>query len=177
VARRYASALFNAAAATGLSEAVEREMALVMDLWNQAAGLRSALVSPLVPTERKKAVLAAALGADVSAVTKSFLGLLVDKRREEVLPAAYEEYCRQADEARGLVRAKVSVASPLPTEQERALQAALEQRTGKRVEMETSVEPGILGGVVVRMGDTILDGSVRGSLERLRERLLAAEGL
>lgn len=176
VARRYASALFQTAVAAGASEAVERDMAAFMNLWAGEGGLRFALVSPLIPADRKKAVLAGVLGNDANSVTSSFLNLLVDKRREEVLPAAYEEFSRQADEARNLVRAKVTVAAPLVPAQETALRAALEQRTGKHVEMETSVEPGILGGVVVRMGDTILDGSVRGSLERLRERLLSSEG-
>lgn len=172
VAKRYASALFAAAGKLGKTDAIENDLAGLDSLWNQVPALRRALESPLVPGERKHAVVDKALSDGVDPLSKAFLHLLIEKRREDILPSVREEFVRQADTARGLVRAEATTAVPLVDSQRAALVAALEKRTGKRIELSVREEPGILAGVLVRMEDTVIDGSVRGALERLREQML-----
>ena len=88
------------------------------------------------------------------------------------LGASIVSYFRDLhDEERGIERAEVRTAVPLDDERRGRLQAALEQRSGKRVEIEETVEPGLLGGAVIRIGDRLIDGSTRGRLRRLRSEL------
>lgn len=176
VARRYASALFAAAQKTGKIEAVQRDLAALTALWKQTPALAQVMESPLVPGERKHALIDQLFGKDLDALTQSFLRLLVDKRREEILETVAVEFNQQADAARGLVRAQATVAAPLDDRQRAALIAGLQQRTSsQQIELSVNVDPAILGGVIVRLQDTVIDGSVRGALERLREQLLLHE--
>lgn len=173
VARRYARALFNAAARRGQTDMVQTDLNALGRTWRETPTLQRTMESPLIPGERKKELVDRLLAKDLDPVTRSFLHLLVDKRREGIFLAVLDEYVRLADQARGLVRAQAVVAAPMDEPQRQELVSGLEKRTGKRIELNVSVDPQILGGVVVRMEDTVIDGSVRGALERLREQMLA----
>ena len=127
---------------------------------------------PLIPASRKRDLIGKILGNSLDKLTLSFLDLLIDKRREEVLPAIESEIRDLADTARHIVRASATFAVAPTPEEQADLTRSLEQRTGSHVLLVTDIDPRILGGVVVRLQDTIIDGSVRGSLERLREQLL-----
>lgn len=169
---RYASALFEAASADKIVDAVEQDLDRVLDLLRSTPLLRQMWDSPLVPASHKRDLLSRILADSISPLTLSFLRLLIDKRREEILEVVRDDVRRLADASRHVVRAEASFAVE-PTEEERiGLISSLEQRTGEHVELAVSVDPGILGGVIVRMHDTIIDGSVRGTFERLREQLL-----
>ena len=171
-ARRYAAALFAAAQQDGKRDAIEKDLDGIHDLMVQTPPFRQAWESPLLPGARKGELIESLLGKSLDPVTLSFLRLLIDKRREEILDGVREEYHRMADVSRNLVRAEATFAvQPTPTEVD-SLRRSLAQRTGANVELAVEVDPAILGGVIVRMSDTILDGSVRGTLESLRERLL-----
>jgi len=176
VARRYASALFSAARKIAKIEPVQRDLDTLVSLWKQTPTLARILESPLVPGDRKHALIDQLFSTEVDPLTRSFLHLLVDKGREEILESVEREFRRQADAEQGLVRAQATVAAPLDDAQRAALIASLQQRTGARqIELSVQVDPAILGGVVVRLHDTVIDGSVRGALERLREQLLLHE--
>ncbi len=171
-AKRYATALFEAAQKAGSLDQVEKDVHNVMDLMRQMPALNDLWHSPLIPASRKRDIIQKTLGNSVDKLTLSFLHLLIDKRREEVLTGVEREIRELADLARHLVRAEATFAvMPTPDEQTDLIRS-LEQRTGSHVQLITSIDPEILGGVVVRMQDTIIDGSVRGTLERLREQLL-----
>ncbi len=171
-AKRYATALFGAAQSENKLDAVERDLGSITDLMKQTPALRQVWDSPLIPAERKKELVGQVLGQSIDPLSLNFLSVLIDKRREEILDAVREEIGRLADSANRLVRAEATFAIE-PTAEERAgLVRSLAQRTGEKVELGVHVDPSILGGVVVRMRDTILDGSVRGTLERLREQML-----
>ena len=114
-----------------------------------------------------------ALGGKVQPLTLNLLNLLVDKRRAGVLPQVYEEYERLVRSFQNIALATAVTAVPLDAAQQAALERSLEARTGKDIELKTEVDPAVMGGVLVRIGDTVLDGTVRGKLERLREQLLA----
>jgi len=172
VARRYASALFNAASKLGSQSAVNTDLADLSSAWNSVPRLAQTMESPLIPAEKKIELVTKLFGSSVSETTLGFLKLLVIKRRENILPVVQHEYAGIVDAAQGVIRAKATVAAPLSEKQKGEIIEGLKKRTGKEIVMEVHVDPVIIGGVVVRMGDTIIDGSVRGSLERLREKML-----
>lgn len=172
IAKRYAKALFDAAQKAGALEEVERDLRAVMELMVSAPTLRGMWDSPLIPAGRKRTILSKVLGESLHPLTLSFLRLLIDKRREDVLDPVLFEMRLLADRARHLLRADATFAVDPTEEEATALQQSLHQRTGEEIELTVRVDPTILGGVIVRMQDTIIDGSVRGTLERLRDRLL-----
>jgi F-type H+-transporting ATPase subunit delta len=171
-AKRYATALFETAQKQGKLDTIERDLDTVLDLMRLTPALRKVWESPLMPAGHKRKLVSDVLGPSLDGLTLSFLRLLVDKRREDILAAARDELHRQADTARKLVRAEAIFAIAPTLDEQASLIRSLEQRTGENVDLTVHVDPSILGGVVVRMQDTILDGSVRGTLERLREQLL-----
>ena len=172
VAKRYAGALFAASGKMGRTERVQQDLTAVEQALDHSPDLRRVLESPLVTAERKREIIDRIFGRDLDALTLRFLHLLVDKRREEILASTREEFVRLADEARGLIRADARVASPLDDLQKAALVESLERRTGKTVQLQVTLDESLIGGAVVRMQDTVIDGSVRGALERLREEML-----
>lgn len=172
VARRYAGALFNATQKLGRVDAVQKDLDYLVLLWGATPSLSRSLGSPLIPADKKHAVIDQLFGKDTDPVTRQFLHLLIEKRRESILRTVHDEFRILSDEARGLVRAEATVATALADADRAALVEGLHTRTGKQIELDVRVDPVILGGVVVRMQDTIIDGSVRGALERLREQML-----
>lgn len=172
VARRYAAALFAASRGAGKIDTVQHDLDTLGGLWERTPRLRAAMESPLIPGDRKHQMVDRFFGKELDPLTVRFLHLLVEKRREGIVPQVREDYARLADIERGLVRATATVALPLDDLQRAALTESLERRTGKRVELTVEVDESIIGGVVVRMEDTVIDGSVRGALERLREEML-----
>ena len=175
LARRYAQALGELAVEKGLLDKVEAEFSLLIRLIDENAQWRRLMYRPHVSPEAKLAVLREVLDGQLSPLMTNFLRLVIRKRREAYLPAMYAAFKEFADEARGIVRVKVRSAAPLESAVAERLRQRLGQWTGKRVEMELEVDPSLMGGVVVRMGDIVMDGSVAGRLERLRGHLRAAD--
>jgi F-type H+-transporting ATPase subunit delta len=172
VAHRYAGALFAAAQQLQALDAVRADLESLHALWQQVPSLPRTMESPLVPAERKRELIDETLGAGLHTLTRTFLYLLIDKRRADTLSGVRDDFAKLADEASGILRATATVASPLAESDRQALIAALGERTGKSVVLDVEVDPAVLGGVTVRMQDTVLDGSLRGGFERLREQML-----
>lgn len=170
VARRYALALADEAARSGAVEAVDADLTHLHATAQASRDLGVALASPVVSREKKRRVLAA-LFPDLSATTTRFLDLLFDKEREGLVADVAEAYVALRDAQNGLVEARVRVPEPLSAADEDALRTSLEARTGMQVRLDVTVDPSLIGGIVVRIGDTVYDGSVRQQLARLRERL------
>lgn len=171
-ARRYASALFNASRAAGNTEAIQADLALLIGCWNRTPAFRRTLESPRIAAERKQALVATVFHQAIDPLTAIFLRLLIEKRREALLPAIQAIFGELADELRGLVRATAVVAAPLSDADRLNLLEGLRRRTGKEIDLAVVVNPELIGGAIVRLGDTVIDGSVRGALERLREAML-----
>jgi F-type H+-transporting ATPase subunit delta len=170
--RRYATALFATAQKQNKLDAILRDLQTIGGLMQQTPKLEELWESKVVPTGRKRDVISQIFQPSADTLTLSFLRLLIDKRREDILGMVQMEMRQLADASRHLVRAEATFAlTPTPEEQTNLVRS-LEQRTGEHVDLTVHVDPSILGGVVVRMHDTIIDGSVRGTLERLREQLL-----
>jgi len=171
-ARRYAEAIFQIAERDGTVEKWLKQLAVVADAAADEE-LDRVLENPHVPIERRIEALESPLGEDRVPQMSSLLTLLLRRRRIELLPRIYAEFRRQYNLREGIVEATATSAAELDADETSALQTRLEQMTGGKVELTTKVDPSLLGGIQVRLGDTLIDGSVRGRLERLRNRLAA----
>jgi F-type H+-transporting ATPase subunit delta len=173
VARRYARALFAIGVDRGSFEQLGQELADLAALWGASPDLRQALENPVFGPAEKRGVLEQLLPrVTPSADVQKFVRLLLDKRRIAALPMIARAYRELADAHAGRVRAEVTSAEPLSPGQTDSVRRSLEQRTGKKVILETRVDPSLIGGLVARVGDLVLDGSVRTQLANLRQRLL-----
>ena len=173
VSRRYARALFSIGVDRGSFEQLGKELDAVAALWSGAPELRQALENPVFKAAEKRAVLQSLLPRVApTADVQRFVLLLLARRRLPAVSSIARAYGEMADEHTGRVRAQVTSAAPLgPAELERVRQS-LARRTGKQVIVEAAVDPALLGGLVARVGDLVLDGSVRTQLQELRTRLL-----
>lgn len=171
IVRRYAAALFRTAQKTGLIDAVESDLGLVSYAFENSPAFRNAIQSPVISREQKHQVLRDVFTGRIQQTTLDYLALLVDQRREDAMAQTQREYVLLANDARGIVEANVTTAVTLSAEDESRLTAKLGTVTGKTVRLNRLVEPGIIGGVVVRIGDRVIDGSIRGRLATLREKL------
>lgn len=173
VARRYARALLELGLEEGQLDSMVREIDAVAEAWETSPDLRNALENPIVSLAAKKAVmsdLAEALQA--SATARRALLLLVDRRRTRALPYIASALREMADARKGLLRAEVTTAEPLSDGYYARLQKQLEAMTGQRVVVDRRTDPSLIGGVITRIGDRILDGSLRTRLQSLRDALL-----
>ena len=130
------------------------------------------LSSPVEPADRKTAVLAELLPT-IPPTVRNFLAILAHRDRLDLVPQIISSFQRLVNEYRGIVVADVTTAVPLDERQKTLIASRLGRRLGKTVVIEAHVDPSILGGVVAQVGDDVIDGSVRGRLERLRRTLTA----
>ena len=173
IARRYVTALFNAASKAGLIDRVESDLGLVSYTFESLPELFESIVSPVVPNKTKREIVRSIFEGKVEAITLDYLYLLIDKHREEAISQTEEIYILLANEARGMTTADVTTAIDLDKTLETALAAKLSKITGKKVSLNLAVDPAIIGGVMVKIGDRVIDGSIKGQLAALREMLLA----
>lgn len=172
VARRYVRALFDAAIRAQAIDQVEADLKAVDQILRAVPRLGRVLHAPTIAGPRKRALLDTAFSGRVGDLTLRFLHLVVDRRREDALPELYNEFRALADQHRGIVSVEVTSAVPLSDAEREALAQSLSRRTSKKVQLVVQVDEALIGGLQLRMGDTIVDGSVRTRLARLRERLL-----
>lgn len=171
-ARRYAEAAFEIGLRDGTVDAWRTELeAAAAALADER--LTRVLANPAIPLDARSAAVTEALGARVSRPVLNLVLLLLRRGRIELLPQVAAEFRRLDDDRLGITPATATSAAPLEPDEVRALAARLEQLTGGRVDLDLQVDPSILGGLVVRVGDRLIDGSVRGRLERLRSRLVS----
>ena len=176
IGRNYAETLLVLAGRSG-GEAQEQWGALIEELagaMRQDKRLRTFLESPKIAAAQKIEVLGKALGKRVPAPFMRFLEILVAKRRQMLIPSIATEYRALIDASEDRVHVNVTVArEPAGTERE-ALTQQLSRLFGKRVVPHISLNPAILGGIIVKVGDTVMDGSVRRRLATLRNRMIAS---
>ena len=176
VARRYAKAVLEIGVELGQLDGIVDEMTAFAAAWDGSPELRNAIENPLVAQAAKKAVIgevASRIGA--SPTTRHTVLLLVDRRRARSLPYLAQTLRELADARKGLLRAEVTTAAPLSDTYYARLEAQLEKMTGKRVVVERRTDPALIAGVVTRIGDRILDGSLRTRLQSLRDALLPSD--
>jgi F-type H+-transporting ATPase subunit delta len=169
---QYANALADVAVQQRAADKVAQELAGFGALYAESAELRNFLSSPAVGAEAKHRVIEKLLArVGGSKIVRNFLFVVMDHQRAHALPeiiAAFQEVIRQRQ---GITEAQVSSAVELSKAQKAEMEFTLEKLTGKRVEAKFSLAPELLGGAVVRVGDTVYDGSLRSRLNELRARL------
>jgi len=178
IARRYAKALLTIGKEDGQAETYREELTNIVQLLEEQKELHQAISNPLYDAESRKKVLQAVVGRlGLSRVMTSFLFLVFDKGRIQYLKDICAFYEKFTDELANIVRADFVSAVDLPEETIARIQAALSEKTGKKVKMETRVDPSLIGGAVTRIGDLVLDGSVRTQLMSLKESLQRGENI
>lgn len=176
-ATRYARALFDVARKEGLDlDRLERELVEFGELVNGHAGLQRALSNPAIPASRKRAVIEQLVTLHpVTPQVARLLTMLAERDRLTLLEALTAAFRERMLEHQQVVRAEITTAIELPPDRVRALQAGLASATGRQVQLETRVDPSLIGGAVTRIGSTVYDGSITTQLQKLKEQLVNAE--
>jgi F-type H+-transporting ATPase subunit delta len=178
ISRRYAKALLLIGKADGEAKTYRKELSGISDLVLGDKALEQAINNPLYGLAARKRVLQAVIAQlNLSKVMRSFLLLLFDKGRIGVLSNINEFYQRMADELEGVVRAGLVSAVALSTETVEKIRTALSKKTGKEILLEVEQDTGLIGGVVTRIGDLVLDGSIKTQLLNMRESLKRGESV
>jgi F-type H+-transporting ATPase subunit delta len=174
LARGYAQALLTAAQAEECLERVENELYQFARAMETNTELRDRLVDPSADTAAKLGLVTDLLGARAHPQTVAAVAYLVQAGRARQLPAIADALAALAARSREQTVAEVRAALPLDDEQQRRLAAALEASTGQSVDFKVIVDPYVVGGLVVRLGDTVIDGTVTRRLADLRSQLISA---
>jgi F-type H+-transporting ATPase subunit delta len=175
VAIKYAKALFDSALAEERTDRVRGDMSSLLRLRDEEPAFLGFLISPEVLSEQKIEFIRTVFEPRVAPLVASLLRLLVEKARINLLPLICQEFEQLAQEHEGVLRAEVFTATPLASDQEDRLKEELGRITGKNILVESRLEPEVLGGVVVHLGNKIIDHSLRYGFKRLRESLLQVE--
>ena len=176
-AGRYARALFDVALKDRLDvERVERELSGFVSLVGSHDDLRRSLSNPAVPPSRKRAVIERLVTLSPVTLPVARLLMMLAERDRLMLAADIAQVFRErVREHQQVVRAEVTTAVTLPPDRVAALQQGLARAMGRQVQLDARVDPGIIGGVVTRVGSTVYDGSITTQLQKLKERLAATE--
>lgn len=178
VSRRYAKALILIGQEDGQAEQYNSELDAVVGLFDKQEDLEKTVTNPLFNKNDRKKVLTAVLAAtDLSAIMKSFLVLLFDKGRIGFLREIASYYNDLADELKGVVKASIVSATELSQDAVDKIKEALSKKTGKNIVLKVEQDPSLIGGVVTKIGDLVLDGSVKTQLINMRETLKKGESV
>ncbi|MFW2340076.1 MAG: ATP synthase F1 subunit delta [Acidimicrobiia bacterium] len=167
----YAAAIFEIARGEGDLERVESELFQIARTFETSADLREALTDPRLPQDRKQGIVDDLLGTRAAELTVSLVGFIVGLGHASELPEIVDGFVAKAAADRQRAVAEVRSAVELDAETISRLESALAKATGKQVEVKVVVDPAVLGGIVARVGDTVIDGSVRSRLDTLRDTL------
>ena len=176
IASRYARALVDVILEQHVDgEAARQQLRAMAEAVHESLELRRVWESPTVLPQQKRAVLDA-IAAKIGAAKpiRNFMAVIIDHRRIGMLHDIVRVFETQLDAELGFEEMQVSSARPLSEQEQRDVEARVERITGKKVRASYASNPALLGGVVVRVGDTIYDGSVRGRLEKMRQDLSTA---
>ena len=176
VSSRYARALVEVVLEQQLDADVAREqLNSFADAVRESVELRRVWESPAIPAEQKRAVLDALVGQiNAFKAIRNFMAVIIDHRRIPMLDDIARQFAVELDLQMGLVEAKISSARELSNDEKRDLESQVERLTGRKVRAHYASDPGLLGGVMVRLGSVIYDGSIRGQLEKMKQELSTA---
>lgn len=171
LASRYARAIGELAHEADALERVEGELARLADAMRSDDQFRLVIENDRVPLATKQDLLLRVAGEEHHRLTGLFIRLVVQKRRAAYLDQMYEAFVAFANTIRGVVEVEISSATALHDDEVSGLANSLGKYTGKQVRIANVVDPDIMGGIIARVGDLVIDGSVRQRLERLKETL------
>lgn len=176
IASRYARALVEVVLEQKIGPDIARQqLNAIVNAVHESSDLRRVWESPAISAEQKRAVLDAVV-RQIGAIkpVRNFIAILIDHRRIAMLDDVAKQFDSELNAQLGLAEAEISSSRPLSADGQRQLESQLERLTGKKVRATYSSHPELLGGVVVRVGSTIYDGSVRGQLEKMKQDLISA---
>lgn len=173
ISKRYARALMELAQEEGQIDQVQAELHTFLETMNGSSELHLVLTSPSFLADQRLAVLKQVLDRlECGSLTRRFLLLLTERKRMNALPDVVREFSNHYDELRGHVRVNVTSAQALTQEQEQKLIEQLEQATGRKAVVTRQVDTHLIGGIVTRVNDLLIDGSIATQLKRMRSALL-----
>jgi F-type H+-transporting ATPase subunit delta len=175
LADRYARAIFELGVETNQVKALTEQMQLIAEVYSESHDLRVVLESPLVDESKREAVLKdIAARLQLGELATNSVRVLAVRRRLRALPDIARRLASLSDEKAGIVRATVISAVPLSEAHYQALSVELERATQKKIVLERQHDPSLIAGVVTRIGDKTIDGSLKGRLAELESQLLAS---
>jgi F-type H+-transporting ATPase subunit delta len=175
VARRYAEAFFSIAHEANQIDEYQAELGKIVQGIQDIEGLKEYFAHPLIPAKEKKEIAKKLFSEAVSQITLNFLMLVLDKKRQTYLELILHEYEEMADESRNIKKAELISAMDVSEEEVNALAETLSRSTGKTIQLRLTIDPSLIGGVKIRMGDKIIDASVAKKLEMLKKNLKQAK--
>ncbi|MDE3840311.1 F0F1 ATP synthase subunit delta [Bacillus methanolicus] len=172
VAKRYALALFQLAKEHRLLDQMEQELRVVKEVIIQNNELKAVLKSPKLPNEKKKEILKEAFSSANTYVLNTLM-ILIDRHREDYIADMADHFIELVNDEKGIAEAKVYSVRPLTEAESEALSSVFASKVGKQsLRIENIIDSNLLGGIKLRIGNRIFDGSLRGKLERLERQLL-----
>lgn len=175
VSSRYAEAVIELAEQQGQEAAdlVLAELHAINQVMGSDRDTTVIINHPSIPPEQKKAFLNSLFGGKLSDVSDRLINLLADKRRLDILPFIESNYQRLLNERKNVVSADLVCSEQLPDDSIANIKAQLTEHLGKKLDLNVSVDPSLIGGVVLKLGDQVIDGSLRGRLNQIEKTLLA----
>ncbi len=175
IAERYVKALYDIASEAKARDAVEKDLGVLATLINESDELAALLVNPLLTRDQQAKAMEPVLAAiKAHAITKQFIATLAAQKRLPILADVARIFAQRAAEARGEIKAEAISAHALSLKDVAIITERLSKAYGRKVTLETSEDPELLGGVVLRIGSQQLDASFAGKLNRLKNKLKAA---
>lgn len=168
VASRYAKSLIELANEKGILEQVHQDMLLFSKVVSQNRDFHLLLTNPIIKSDKKLAVINQIFTGKVQQLTSMFFNIVAKKSRESALSSIASEFEKLYDEQKGIQQVTVTSAMPLATAQRDALGKQLAAETGKTIHMTELIDPSLIGGFVLRVGDKQIDSSVKNSLRKLK---------
>ena len=175
-ARRYAEAAFEVAVASDRLDRWKDDLAFAAEMLGRPE-VEPVVRSPAIPLADRQAVVSALIGPKVQPGVLRLVNLLVARGRASAIQRVSEEFNRRLNASRGIVMATVTSAVPLTADETAAIRTRVERIAASTVDLRTEVDPALIGGVSIQVRDQLLDASIRGRLERLRDQLHAGERL
>lgn len=174
VSEPYAQALMSLAQSNNVADQIGDDALLLLDALKNSEDLRGVLANPLIKIEPKKEVLRAIIGDRVHPFTRNFLMLLIDRRRILFLEGIFKQYLVLLRQLKQTVLAEVISTVPLTEAQQQIIRTRVTTMTSAhQVELETKLDPELIGGVIIKVGSQVIDASLRGQLRRISLRLSA----
>ncbi|WP_298716670.1 ATP synthase F1 subunit delta [Chitinophaga sp.] len=172
LANRYAKSLIDLAVAKNELEAVHGDMLLLQSITRTNADVVALLRSPIIKADKKVKILGAILDGKISGITSAFIRLVTLKGRESVLAEIAGEFQKQYNALKGIARVKLTSAAPLEASLLNLIREKVETSAGRKIELETQVNPDLIGGFVLETGNSLFDASVLRDLKDIKKQFL-----
>lgn len=174
VAKRYAEALFEVANVKNLLDQVENDLQLIVQVINDTEDFMSFLRHPQIDGDVKKKMVESAFGDAISEISKNFFFQLIDSRREEFIQEILIQYRKLANSARGIMDIEATTVVSLDANDSEKIAKSFGDKLGKKIRLNNIVDPSIVGGMVIKIGDRKYDGSIKKQLQVMKRSLMAS---